>query len=486
MGYRKIVLWMAAAVCAAVLAGCGEAQSEQSGMGTAEVLGTETVDTLEDTAVGSLLDQSDHDMTEPSEGQPGDGVTEPPTDQPEDNAAETSESETEQVSPEQTSRSTPTLPAAGCELSDFVPEDWELMDSVELDYNGDGVTDYVGVLEVPDDEENWMDSTAFRILFAIVSEGTEQYRLDFQNESLIHTWDEGGPFGDPYERLTAEGNSFTVSAYGGSSWKWSEMYTYTYRGGTWYLTWSEEYSMFGRYTVDDVIDDWEKGVRTRKMRSTDFDMEKVWIMEEEEMEAAGYDLEYEMRLDEPPTLYQASKRWQSALDRVTDWEVHEIVLAEGVEVSQEMIIVPRRALLYNDDYHDENGVLYTFYCGGQDEQRKHYLAMYCWQDKSLNVLAEEDAPISDSIKAYGDKIYYSTACKSVDDDVVYRLNRINMDGTGKETVFETPYEDRNIKIMDISGGEIIVELCDPWEPNLVYRMDVDGGNPRQIGQIPKE
>lgn len=447
---------------AVILAGCGKGQSGQSGMGTMGIIETETV------------------------SQQGDGVTEPPTNQPEDSAAEPSESEEEQESPEQTSRSTPTLPDAGCELSDFVPEGWELMDSVELDYNGDGVTDYVGVLEVPDDEGNWMDSTAFRILFAIVSEGPEQYRLDFQNESLIHTWDEGGPFGDPYERLTAEGNSFTVSAYGGSSWKWSEMYTYTYRDGTWYLTWSEEYSMFGLYTVDDVIDDWEKGVRTREMRSTDFDAEKVWMMEEEEIEAEGYDLEYEMRLDEPPTLYQASKRWCSALDRVTDWEVREIVLAEGIELSREMIRMPGRALLYDDDYHDENGVLYTFYCGGQDDQRKYYLAMYCWQDKSLNVLAEEDAPISDSIKAYGDKIYYSTACKSMGDDAVYRLNRINMDGTGKETVFETPYEDLRINIMDISGGEIIVELYDPWEPNPVYRMDIDGGNPRQIGQIPRE
>ena len=169
MGYRKIVLWMAAAVCAAVLAGCGEAQSEYSESGTVEVLGTENVDTSEDTAAESSLDQSDNDMTESSEGQTEDGVTEPPTDPPEDGVVETSESETEQASPERTSRSTPTLPAAGCELSDFVPEDWELMDSVELDYNGDGVTDYVGVLEVPDDEENWMDSTSFGILFEIVS-----------------------------------------------------------------------------------------------------------------------------------------------------------------------------------------------------------------------------------------------------------------------------------------------------------------------------
>lgn len=84
------------------------------------------------------------------------------------------------------------------------------MDSVELDYNGDGITDYVGVQEVPRDVEKGevgYDSTDFRILFAIESEGPGQYRLDFQNENLIPTWDEGGPFGDPYEPLTAEGNS---------------------------------------------------------------------------------------------------------------------------------------------------------------------------------------------------------------------------------------------------------------------------------------
>lgn len=235
---RIVILTMEAVI----LAGCGKGQSGQSGMGTMGIIETETVDTSEDVAA------------ELSTGQPEEGVMEQSTDRSEDSSVESSESEAEQTSPEQTKFSIPTLPAAGQKLSDFVPEGWELMDSVELDFNEDGIADYVGVLEVPNDEENWMDSMAFRILFAIVSEGPEQYRLDFQNESLIHTWNEGGPFGDPYERLTAEGNSFTVSAYGGSSWKWSEMYTFTYRDGTWYLTWSGEYSMFGLYAVDDVID----------------------------------------------------------------------------------------------------------------------------------------------------------------------------------------------------------------------------------------
>lgn len=61
----------------------------------------------------------------------------------------------------------PTLSAAGQELSDFVLEGWELIDSVELDFNEDGIADYVGVQEKAPDE--------------------------------------GGVYGDPYEPLTAEG-----------------------------------------------------------------------------------------------------------------------------------------------------------------------------------------------------------------------------------------------------------------------------------------
>lgn len=485
MSGREIASRVVILVIGAVtLTGCGEASSGQSIPGTTEITETETADI------------SGNEITEPSEGLPENGVTENTADLPEDSPAHSAESEGEQISAAGTIPSVPTLPAMGSELSDFVPEGWELMDSVELDYNGDNITDYVGVQEVPRDvekDEVGYDSTDFRILFAIESEGPGQYRLDFQNENLIPTWDEGGPFGDPYEPLTAEGNSFTTSAYGGSAWKWSETYTYTYRDGTWYLTWSEVFSMFGRYIVNEVTDDWEKGVRTRKIRSEDFDKDTVWMMEEAEMEAEGYDLEYELRLDEPPTLYQASKRWGSPPEQVTDWEVREIILAEGIELSREMIEMPGKSLLYNGIYYDEKGVLYTFCHDGQDEQQ-YYLAMYRWQDKSLHVLAKEDGPFTDNMKVYGDRIYYSAVYKSAengenveeDDGAVFRLNRINMDGTGKESVFETPYRDRQIEIMDISGGEIIVKVYIGEEPDPVYRMDVDGGNLRQIGQIPRE
>ena len=492
-GRKNALRIMILSIGALLLAGCGEEQSEQPETGT---FGTETIEISDDMATG----------------QPGESAAEVLAEQSEESAAEPSESE-EDTSPEQTKCSVPTLPATGCELSDFVAEGWELLDCVELDYNGDGITDYVGVLQMADQEIDgwWYYSPGFRILFAIVSEGPGQYRLDFQDENLIRTREEGGVYGDPYEPLTAEGTSFTTHAFGGSAWKWSEAYTYTYKEGTWYLTRSETDYGYGPYTTDYAKNDWERGIRTQRKRSTSFsDMEQHWE-EDDILEDDGiYDLEYEMRLDEPLTLYQAGKRWWLAPDRVTDWEVRRIVFAEGIELSQELIKAPETVHL--KDYCDENCVLYTFSCGGQDDQGKRYLAMYRWQDNSLYVLAEEDSPIDD-VEVYGDKIYYSTevvkhiAYKSVvkgenlvkeeDEGIGVRLNRINMDGTGKEIVFEYLYPGTDQQILedrppymslitDISGGEAVIEVYIGSNPHPVYRMNVDGSDLRQIGQIPRE
>lgn len=41
----------------------------------------------------------------------------------------------------------PQLPDTGAGPEDFVPGGWELLDCVELDFNEDGISDYVGVLE---------------------------------------------------------------------------------------------------------------------------------------------------------------------------------------------------------------------------------------------------------------------------------------------------------------------------------------------------
>lgn len=41
----------------------------------------------------------------------------------------------------------PQLPETGKKLVDFVPEGWELLDSVELDFNEDGMTEKSTILQ---------------------------------------------------------------------------------------------------------------------------------------------------------------------------------------------------------------------------------------------------------------------------------------------------------------------------------------------------
>ena len=401
-------------------------------------------------------------------------------------------------------REVPKLPDTGGKLTDFVPEGWEVLDCVELDFNEDGIPDHVGVLEetMTEVEGDLVYQGYPRILFAIASDEKDGYHLDFQDINLIRTRDEGGIFGDPYQPLTVEGLSFTTNAYGGSAWRWSEKNTYTYREGTWFRTLSENTNGYGGYTTSYSKDDWESGVGIRKERSSDFDdMEEDWDSEE-------YDLEYEVSLDEPLTLEQAGKRWWLAPERVTDWEIEALTFAADVELSEDLVRSPDEGYL---DYCDENCVLYSFYTGTDTDKGSYYLAMYRFKDKTLQLLAKEDAEV-DYPEFYNGKIYYTvdivenapykevqdgiTQVIEEEDTVGVRLNRMEPDGSGKETIFEYRYlkEGQEISeyrlpylalLYEISGGDIFAEVYIGDEPHPIYRMKTDGSGVEKIGQVPK-
>ena len=306
----------------------------------------------------------------------------------------------------------PQLPGTGRKLEDFVPEGWEILDKVELDFNEDKIPDYVGVLQaVLTDADGHLAFQDYpRILFAIASDGEGEYRLDFQDINLIRTRSEGGVFGDPYVPLTAEGTSFETHAYGGSAWRWSEDNTYTYRKGTWWLTSSQDTYGYYEYTTSYSKNDWESGVGIRKKRSSEFsDMEEHWESEEDE-----YDVIYEVSLDDELTLEQAGKRWWLAPDRIAGWEVEKIVFAEDVELSEEMVKLPEDAYV---EYCDEDCVLYTFNASPDTDKGLYCLAMYRWQDKVLSVLAGEEAAAIAYPELYKGKIYYSA---DIVENVPYR------------------------------------------------------------------
>ena len=396
----------------------------------------------------------------------------------------------------------PQLPEEGSGIADFVPDGWALLDHVETDFNGDGIPDYIGVLDPGSSMENGGETGwPPRILFAAASDGEGRYRLDFQDENLIRTRGEGGVYGDPYLPLTAEGNSFTTHAYGGSAWRWSEDYTYSYKEGTWYLLSSEETYGYGWYETDYERNDWESGIGVRKKRCSEFaEMEKHW-----EEEDPAYDLIYEVALDDPMTLQQAGKRWWLFTDRIRDWEVKDVEFAEGIEPWDVVEELPGKGTWFDDC--DEECVLYTF---RHDE--KNYIGLYRWQDKTLSIMGETEEEM-DSLQRYGDCIYYST---EIGEDIKYKteedgkeriaeenevvgmkLNRLKMDGSEREVLFEYRYPGAEQEIQEnrlpylslrfeINAGEIVVEVYNGEEPHPFYRMNTDGSGQQLIGQVPAE
>ena len=495
--------------------GAGETDGVEDGMAEGGTAKNGTADTGADRGAGSGTVKMEADTAFPEE-LPGRADEKPEQKEAENGGKEESApgeapaSGEESVSREEpVSREVPQLPAKVSNLAAFAPEGWALLDSVELDFNQDGIPDYVGVLEAAgiEEEADWTYQDAPRILFAAAGDGAGGYRLDFQDINLIRTRAEGGVFGDPYEPLTAEGTSFTTHAYGGSAWRWSEGYTYTYRGGAWYLTASETTYGYGSYITSYSRDDWDSGKGIRKERSSEFsDMEENWENWEsvDDWNSEKYDLEYELPLDEPLTLEQAGKRWWLAKDRVTDWEVASVTCAAGVELSEEQVERPGEAYL---EYCDEDCALYSF---SNTESGLSYLAMYRWEDRTLSVLAQEEGAINQP-EVYKGKIYYATdivepvkyktaqdgeaRTAEEEDTVGVRLNRIAPEGTGKETIFtyRYPEEEQEIRenhipylalIYEISGDEIIAEVYIGHKPHPFYRMKTDGSGATKIGQVP--
>lgn len=482
------------------LTGCGKTQTppveerlEVSGVGTEP----KNVDESVEKSTGESIEESTDEAMQESR-----------QNNMESSDPESVEEDTEKDSAEEAASLTvPQLPEWGETLADFVPEGWKLLDSGELDFNGDEIPDYVGVLEAGavDTGEYAMLPDCPRILFAIASAESGRYRLDFQDINLIRTRNEGGVFGDPYLPLEAEGTSFITHTYGGSAWRWAEDRTYTYRDGIWYLALSEDTYGYGPYVTSYTKDDWESGVGIRKRRSDAFEDIERGMEESAFTEAEEYELVYEVMLNEAPTLKQAGQCWWLAPDRVTDWEVKSVELAENVEIPASAILFPNEAHLRN--YCDENRVLYTF---SDTDTGKYYIAMYLIKEKLLSVAAESDTVLDDAT-FYEGKIYFSSEIveqvvygtmqdgkeqlTEEEDTVGIRLNRVNPDGTERETIFEYRYreEESGIRrervpylalIYEAGGDEIVAEVYVGDEPHLFYRMKIDGSKLQFIGQVP--
>ncbi len=113
------------------------------------------------------------------------------------------------------------------------------------DLNGDGLEDFILVLErqkaKPSDPEI---EDRQRILLILVRKPDGRLVEARRNDRVVYCSTCGGVMGDPFQGVEAGLKTFTVSHYGGSSWRWSVDYKFGYsrRDDTWQLVQVKESS----------------------------------------------------------------------------------------------------------------------------------------------------------------------------------------------------------------------------------------------------
>lgn len=128
-------------------------------------------------------------------------------------------------------------------LQPFVLKGYEAIALAKADLDGEGREDYLLVLnKVHPADDHFSEEP--RPLLLIQQDKDGQFHLVKRNDKLVLCEGCGGIFGDPFSGITAKRKSFTVSHYGGSSWRWTNDYTFSYSriDKTWQLVRAEESS----------------------------------------------------------------------------------------------------------------------------------------------------------------------------------------------------------------------------------------------------
>ena len=118
-------------------------------------------------------------------------------------------------------------------LLSFIDAETKLRDFKSADLNGDGLNDFLLVLEHKD---------GMRTLKIITAQPDGKWQFEKSSDVAVYCKECGGAFGDPYESINAKTKSFTIRHLGGSASRWSVATTFNYskRDSTWQLVKVEE------------------------------------------------------------------------------------------------------------------------------------------------------------------------------------------------------------------------------------------------------
>lgn len=127
------------------------------------------------------------------------------------------------------------------EVKPFIERNTVAIAVHDIDLNGDGLADYLLVLEKKNAATDETMSGQ-RPLLLLIRQPGGALKLVKRNDRIVLCPRCGGAFGDPLESLTVGPKTFSVNHYGGSAWRWNNSYKFNYsrRDNTWQLVRVEE------------------------------------------------------------------------------------------------------------------------------------------------------------------------------------------------------------------------------------------------------
>lgn len=130
------------------------------------------------------------------------------------------------------------------EAAAFIPAGMRPIIYERADLNGDGREDALLVLEAREARDVDGLEQHVRPLLVLTRALDGTLRQHARNDRLALCPECGGIMGDPLQDVTVERKAFSVSHYGGSGWRWSNLYRFAYsrRDDTWQLVSVEESS----------------------------------------------------------------------------------------------------------------------------------------------------------------------------------------------------------------------------------------------------
>ncbi len=112
------------------------------------------------------------------------------------------------------------------EAQPFIPEGFDVLDFQAGDLNGDKKSDAILILKQMG-EDSILDEDMARPLLILLRQADGKLKQVIRNDKAVMGRNSGGVFGDPYEGTQIFEKGFSLSFYGGSSWRWA--YNYEFR-----------------------------------------------------------------------------------------------------------------------------------------------------------------------------------------------------------------------------------------------------------------